>query len=87
MFRFRIARRGLSEQERTRSFLWSTRSGMTCAVGGWDKKITLLRCYNDTLYYAYNGGCYYILACVNELVRSISESPARRLGAGNIHIM
>jgi hypothetical protein len=30
---------------------------------------------------------YYILACVNKLVRFISGSPAHRLGAGTIPIM
>ncbi len=39
---FHIARHGLSERERTRSFLLRTKSGMTCAVGGCKK-------YNNTV--------------------------------------
>ncbi len=48
----------------------------------WGARVT-----RNTLGYAYNRECYYILACVNKLVRFISGSPARSLGAGNITIM
>ncbi len=45
----------------------------------------IVHCWGARItHYAYNRECYYILACVNKLVRFISGSPARRLGAGNI---
>ncbi len=46
-----------------------------------------LRVHTNTLAGYCIPTCYYILACVNKLVRSISGSPARRLGVGNIPIM